>query len=391
MISKKKNRLWRLYMIGAILPLLALACGMFSANTSPINAPGPQIATLIVPTPQPIVLPQAVVDEQSALEALYQRVNPAVVNITTYAKQSGDMTALGQGSGFVIDNEGHIVTNSHVVQDAEQLDVIFSDGSTRTGKVVGKDLNSDLAVVKVDNLPGGVNFLKLGNMASVIVGETVVAIGNPFGLDGTLTKGIVSAVGRTIPSLTAFSIPMAIQTDAAINPGNSGGPLLNLQGEVVGVNAQIETGGTSRSNSGVGFSIPVSLVQKVVPELIKSGSYTWPWLGVKGGNLQPEQISAMKLSIDKGAYLSSIVQGGPAEKAGLKGSTDTGTVNGRKVETGGDVVTAINGQAVTRFDDLLIYVAFQTTPGEEVTLSVLRDGKQQDIKLKLEPRPDNVQ
>jgi len=207
--------------------------------------------------------------------------------------------------------------------------------------ISGEDLHSDLAVVNVGELPGGVNPLPLGDIANVQVGESVIAIGNPFGWGGTLTRGIVSALGRTIPALTTFSIPQSIQTDAAINPGNSGGPLINLDGQVIGVNAQIQTSQTlSPSNSGVGFAIPVSIVSRVVPALIQDGRMTWPWLGVRGHALDPRSAEAMQLPFTRAAYLSDIIGNGPAADAGLRGTSGTATIDDREVETGGDVIHA---------------------------------------------------
>jgi 2-alkenal reductase len=296
------------------------------------------------------------------------------------------MMPLGQGSGFVYDSSGNIITNAHVVHGAEQIEVTFYDGLTRAAQVVGEDLHSDLAVVNVD-LPANVQALPLGDMNQLAVGQTVVAIGNPFGLSGTLTRGIISALGRTIPALTIFSIPQAIQTDAAINPGNSGGPLLNLNGEVIGVNAQIETNGTSNSNVGVGFAVPVSIMHRVIPALVEKGEYVWAWLGVRGGDLNPTLVDAMNLPVEQGAYLAEVIAGGPSDKAGLHGASNTATVDGRTVDIGGDVVTAIDGQPVKTFDDMLIYVALNTSPGQQVVLTILRDGKSQDVTVTLEPRP----
>jgi 2-alkenal reductase len=270
------------------------------------------------------------------------------------------------------------------------VDVTFSDGTILPAQVIGQDLDSDLAVVRVDELPEGAGPLPLGDMGNLAVGQTVVAIGNPFGLEGTLTKGIISALGRTIPALTVFSIPQAIQTDAAINPGNSGGPLLDLEGQVVGVNAQIETNGTSSTNSGVGFAIPVSVVKRVVPVLIEKGVYEWAWLGVRGGNLTPTLAEAMDLTQEQGAYLTTIMPDGPAEKAGLRGTSEEALVEGRQLILGGDVITAIDDQPVRSFDDLLIYVALQTEPGQEVTLTILRGGKIQIVSLRLEARPESL-
>ncbi len=380
----------RKILVFLLLPTLALACGI-SFPLATLATPTSQPVPAVAPTVQvPITLPAPVIDEQSTLIDLYQRVNPSVVNITIYVSQSGQVVALSQGSGFVYDDQGHVVTNAHVVQDAEQIDVTFSDGSIQSGKVLGLDLNSDLAVLKVDQMPSGVQPLPLGDMDTLEVGESVVAIGNPFGLEGTLTRGIISALGRTIPALTPFSIPQAIQTDAAINPGNSGGPLLNLLGEVIGVNAQIETSGLNTSNSGVGFAIPVNILKRVVPDLVENGQTEWSWLGIRGGSLDPTQVEAMKLPVDRGAFISEITPGGPAEKAGLQGATGTTTVNGRATLTGGDVITAIDDQPVRSFDDLLIYIALKTRPGQDIKLSIIRDGKTQEVSLQLAPRPESL-
>lgn len=344
-----------------------------------------------LPTPTPFQLPPQIQDEQALLVALYARANPAVVNITEYSNQGGQVMPLGQGSGFVYDGLGHIVTNAHVIHGSDQIEVTFWDGTIELAELVGEDLHSDLAVLKVQKMPEGVIPLPLGNMESLAVGQTVVAIGNPFGLEGTLTKGVISALGRSIPALTSFSIPQAIQTDAAINPGNSGGPLLNLQGEVIGVNAQIETGGTSRTNSGVGFAIPVSILKIVIPDLIEKGKHDWAWLGVRGGSLSPLVREAMKLKVNKGAYIAEVVAGGPSAKAGLRGSTDTVTVRGREVEIGGDVVIAINGEPVRSFDDLLIYITLKGKPGDTVELTIIRNNQELTINVKLEARPASLE
>ena len=351
----------------------------------PVSAP---VVNPVQPAP---AAPGAVIDEQATIEALYARENPSVVNITIYSQSARQgLTPLGEGSGFVIDASGDIVTNAHVVQKADSLEVTFADGTILKGRVVGQDLNSDLAVVKVDQLPANVQPLQLAQMSDLAVGETVVAIGNPFGLDGSISKGIISALGRNISSLTSFSIPEAIQTDAAINPGNSGGPLLDLAGHVVGVNAQIATGGTSNSNSGVGFAIPVNIVSKVIPELISHGKYNWAWLGISGGSLTPALVDSMKLPVKKGAYVASVTAGGPAEQAGLHGASASASARGTATQPGGDVITAIDGKAVNSFDDLLIYIALQTQPGQQVILTVVRGGQTQDIKLQLGTRPTTV-
>ncbi|MEW5869392.1 MAG: trypsin-like peptidase domain-containing protein [Chloroflexota bacterium] len=297
----------------------------------------------------------------------------------------------GQGSGFVFDASGHIVTNAHVVHGADQLEVTFSGNDTRRAEIIGEDLHSDLAVVKVDDMPSGITPLPLGSMDEVAVGQTVVAIGNPFGYGGTLTRGIVSALGRNIPALTSFSIPQAIQTDAPINPGNSGGPLLNLKGEVIGINAQIETGGNGRVNSGIGFAIPVSIASRVIPKLIEDGSYSWGWLGVRGGDLTLTLVEAMQLPVDKGAYIAEVISGGAADKAGLRGANKQTTVDGRLVEVGGDVIIAIDGTPVHSFEDILVYISLKTSPGQTVQLTIVRNGETKEVSATLQPRPNEVQ
>jgi 2-alkenal reductase len=393
--NQTKKRMWALPALLVLFPVLAFAC---RAAVPGISAPQP-----VEPIQAPEQLPEPTIEvnllpaltgvedaNDETLVGLYARVNPAVVNLTVFSRQGGELAPASQGSGFVYDTQGHIVTNAHVIHGADQIEVIFADATVRTAELVGEDLNSDLAVVRIEDLPEGVAPLSLGNMEELAVGQTVIAIGNPFGLDGTLTRGVISALGRTIPALTPFNIPQSIQTDAAINPGNSGGPLLNLQGEVIGVNAQIETDGQSRSNLGVGFAIPVSIVRIVVPDLIEKGEHSWAWLGVRGGNLNPPLIEAMDLQVEKGAYLAEVIANGPSDKAGLRGADDVVTVRGRQVEVGGDVVIAIDGQPVSSFDDLLIYITLNTQPGQVVTLIILRGGQQREVEVELEERPTSL-
>lgn len=356
-------------------------------NTSNTSAVTPA-ANVVAPTLAPIQLPGETTNEEATMIELYRQVNPSVVNILTYAQDGNALAPAGQGSGFIYDTQGHIVTNSHVVHGANAVEISFSDGTTVDADVVGEDLHSDLAVLRAESLPQDARALPLAKFEDVHVGQTAIAIGNPFGLGGTLTRGIVSAMGRSIPALTPFQIPQAIQTDAPINPGNSGGPLLNLRGEVIGVNAQIETGGTSRTNSGIGFAIPVSIVAKVVPTLIEKGGIEWGWMGVSGGSVSPAMVKAMDLPVNRGAYIDEVIQGGPADKARMRGTRRQTTVDGRIVATGGDVIIAVDGRPVSSFDDILIYIALNTTPGQQITLTIIRDGKQMDVPLTLEPRPN---
>lgn len=374
-----------------LLPLLALSCQLLTPERSQLSAGQQPQVTEAVSAPS---LPPVSVTGQGGEEVLvelYRRVNPSVVNITIYEEQNNILTPASQGSGFVYDDQGHIVTNAHVVHGAAEVEVTFADGSSRTAEIVGEDLHSDLAVVKVDNMPEEAKPLPLGNMENLAVGQTVVAIGNPFGLQGTLTRGVISALGRTIPALTSFSIPQSIQTDAAINPGNSGGPLLNLQGEVIGVNAQIETGGVSTTNLGIGFAVPVSIVRVVVPDLVQKGRHEWAWLGVRGGDVTSILAKAMDLPVEKGAYLVDVLPNGPSARAGLRGAQRTVVVDKREIEVGGDVITAIDDQPVNNFDDLLVYISLETHPGQVVTLTILRDGEYKKVKVTLEERPASLQ
>jgi len=335
---------------------------------------------------------QALNSSANLMSGRYTELHPGVVSILVVinSTQTGQQGSAA-GSGFILDTQGHIVTNNHVVADSTFVMVAFADGTQEQAKVLGTDVDSDLAVIQVDQLPKGMHPLALGDSNNLQVGDWVIAIGNPFGLGGSMTLGIVSALGRSIPSgVTPFAIPGAIQTDAAINPGNSGGPLIDLNGQVVGINAQIETGGTSRANSGVGFAIPANVVRHVVPSLIKNGAFQWPWIGISGGSVGLLTMQANKLPSEQGAYISKVVQGGPAQKAGLKGSSGQTTVNGLPAETGGDVVVQIDQQPIATFDDMLTYTAFKA-PGDKVTLTVLRNGQRQQIPVTLAPRPANIQ
>lgn len=321
--------------------------------------------------------------EEGSLASLYQDLNPGVVNIRVYVGQAG-MAGTGVGSGFVLDEEGHIVTNHHVVAEANLVTVIFYDGTEVRAEIVGTDANSDLAVVKVNQLPEGTHPLPLGASSAVSPGDWVIAIGNPFSLGSSMTLGIVSAVGRTIPTAeTPFSIPSAIQTDAAINPGNSGGPLLTMDGQVVGVNAQIES--TSGTNSGVGFAVPSQVVSLVVPALIEDGSYAWPWLGVSGMDVTLLVQEANDLETQGGAYIDAVVESSPAAGSGLQGSTRRRQILGQAMPVGGDVILEVDGEPIDDFTDLLTTVAFRK-PGDGLELTILRDGEQRQVTVELAER-----
>jgi S1-C subfamily serine protease len=329
--------------------------------------------------------------ENSVVQITSTRSNPNELLIINGIPATGRSTALG--SGFVYDSQGHIITNYHVVADATKADVTFTDGNTYSAKVIGKDPNSDLAVLQItDNFSEEkVVPLPMANSSNVRTAEQVIAIGNPFGLSGTITTGIVSQQGRLLPNPdTGFSIPNTIQTDTAINPGNSGGPLLNIKGEVIGMNTAIFS--RTGAYSGVGFAIPSNTIAKEVPSLIKNASYVHPWLGISGGKLSPDLAKAAGLlpANYKGVVVGSVQAGSPAEKAGLKGLTQDDSNNNNNDNGAthiGDIITAVDGHPTRQIDDIINYIESYKNVGEPVKLTVNRDGKVMSLTSTLQARP----
>jgi len=328
---------------------------------------------------------------EGTLEGLYQQVNPGVVSIRV---SSVNDEALG--SGFVIDKQGHIVTNFHVVENADKVEIDFPSGLKVYGDVIGTDLDSDLAVIKVDVSEEELTPLPLGDSDTALVGQVVVAIGNPYGLSGTMTLGIVSARGRVLDSLrqTAsgvyFSAGDLIQTDASINPGNSGGPLLNLKGEVIGVNRAIQTSGQTLSgesaNTGIGFAVSSNIVRRVVPSLISNGSYNYPYLGLSSLNsLNLTIVDALNLPQNTGAYITDIAAGGPADIAGLRGGSTQTQISG--LYSGGDLIVAVDGREIKDFSELLSYMVVNKAPGDVITFTIIRGGDRLDVPVTLGERP----
>ncbi len=384
-----------------IVAALAAGCREFTVSETPAPSRPAAIVNVVAaaPTavPQPIATPDKLVIQADAvdqlLENIYQRVNPGVVNIVVSG--GADLAELGSGSGFVVDQDGHIVTNNHVVDGADEIDVTFSDGSVTTAKLVGADPYSDLALIKVTANPAQLVPLTLGDSDQMKVGQRVIAIGNPFGLVGTMTVGIISGKGRTLPadvsanSANNFSNPDILQTDAAINPGNSGGPLLNSAGEVIGVNSAIRTDGTNRANSGVGFAVPSNTVKRVVQQLEENGRVSYPYLGVSVDNhfSTGELAAALKLPVTKGVIISAVIDGGPAQRAGLRGGDQQVTVRGIPVRSGGDIITAIDGDAVNSFDEMIAYLAAKKQVGQTVTVTILRGSETLQVPVTLDERP----
>ncbi|MDD5190358.1 MAG: trypsin-like peptidase domain-containing protein [Dehalococcoidales bacterium] len=338
--------------------------------------------------------PASVSGLESAIEAVYAAANPSVVNIQVLlAATSTSPGGAALGSGFVWDTQGDIVTNNHVIDGATRITVTFYDGTIVDATLVGTDVDSDLAVIKVSANTALLKPVTMADSTQVQVGQLAVAIGNPFGFQGTMTVGFISGIGRLLPSnLNAtgpsYSIPDVIQTDASINPGNSGGILLDSAAKVLGVTQSIES--TSGSSSGVGFAIPSAIVKQVVPALISTGHYTHPYLGISASSLNPDINAAMNLPADqRGALVQTVTSGGPADKAGLKASANQTTINGQSVPIGGDVIVAFNGQAVRSSDDLITFLARSGSVGQTVTLTILRNGSQTQLSVTLGARPNS--
>lgn len=328
------------------------------------------------------------------LKTIFKQAEASVVQITSKIPAAADplnpqSNATTLGSGFVYDSQGHIITNGHVVGDAKIVDVTFVDGNRYTAKVIGTDIYSDIAVLQISQnntqaqqLLSSVKPLALSNSSKLEVGDQVIAIGNPFGLSDTMTTGIVSGVGRLLPG-AGFSIPNAIQTDAPINPGNSGGPLLNMQGQVIGMNTAILSG--TDTFSGIGFAIPSNTITKIVPSLIQRGSYIHPYLGLSGATLTSDLAENLTGSATnlKGVYVDTITKNGPADRAGVHGST----VDQYAKKHPGDIIIGVDGHNTTRIDDLTSFIDQHTSAGDNITLTVYRNGHTIDLKTTLAPRP----
>lgn len=374
----------------ALVAVLAFAAGTSAASTQAASVIGRD-------TPAQAVTPIFITDSERLLYDLYNRVAPSVVSINVVARhpvsannpalpQQSDQTIESTGTGFVIDTEGHIITNNHVVDGATRIEVNFFDGRIVRAEIVGLDPSSDLAVLKVNDMPAeAIHPVPLGDSTNLYVGQEVIAIGSPFNQPWTMTTGIISALDRSIRGLTQFSIGAVIQTDAAINPGNSGGPLLNLDGEVIGVNSQIMS--QSRSNSGIGFAIPSALVQRVSDQIIRHGAPQYSYLGISGQDMNLYFLDALNLpNTTRGVVVLEVSAGGPAANAGLRSPSNPVEVDDVSVPRNVDVITAIDGQAITGMPGLISYLALNTQPGQTVNMTILRDGQSIDVPVTLSAR-----
>ena len=323
--------------------------------------------------------------ETLSLMEIFEKAEPGVVRVNTIRNQTANETG-GVGSGFVFDKKGHIITNAHVIEGSTKTVVTFLDGRSYNAEIIGMDEYTDIGVIKVNADLKLLQPLSLGDSSNLNVGEPITAIGNPFGLSGSMTSGIVSQMGRLLPSGSGYSIPDVIQTDAAINPGNSGGPLLNMRGNIVGINTAIQS--TTGEFTGVGFAIPSQTVAKIVPTLISEGEYKHPWIGISGRDIDPDTANVLGLKDALGFLIITVVENSPAADAGLIGSNKTIEVDGKEYPVGGDIIVAVDGIDVRKIDDILVHLQRVKTVGDEMNLEVLRDGRTTNVTVILQERPN---
>ena len=370
---------------GGVAAAAVVAVGGTNGSRTPATVTVGAAATIasgtpaVAAEPAPATAPAAGAVSSKTVAAIYREAAPGVVRV---------VQAQGQGSGFVIDSEGHILTNAHVVDGAGPVFVSFSNADRVQATIVGKDDSTDTALLKVTESADALRPLALGSSTSVNVGDPVVAIGNPFGLDRTITSGIVSAVARQIQAPNGFPINNAIQTDAAINHGNSGGPLLNMQGQVIGINSQIADSGID-ANVGVGFAIPIDMVKQIAADLQKNGKVTHAWLGVALSPIDPKLAAAVKLAAQKGAMVQTVQPASPAASAGLKGSTDQKVIGGETYAIGGDIITSVDGKPVESITELQTAIQ-EHRAGDVVKLTVARDSGTTELSVTLGTQPTSA-
>jgi S1-C subfamily serine protease len=377
----------------AAVGLVAIAAGWIQADA------GNSAVTVAEPLAAPVDAKEE--GDGNRVNQIYRQDGQGVAFISSDLKPEGSspLSPFGEpegggtatGSGFLIDTEGHIVTNNHVVENADRVEVkLGSSDTTYTAEVVGTDPATDVALLKVDASVDSLHPLSLGKSSEVQVGEPVVAIGNPFGLDRTVTAGIVSAIQRQIQAPNGFSISHVIQTDAAINPGNSGGPLIDSEGRVIGINSQIQTGGSGDGNVGIGFAVPIDTAREVVSQIEQHGEVKHAYLGISGGSITPQLAKALKLPEEEGVLVNEVVKGGPADQAGIKGGDTSATIEGASFRLGGDVITAIDGKKISGMEEVINAVN-SASPGDKMELTVDRDGGSKTIAVTLGVRPASAE
>ncbi|HXE99006.1 MAG TPA: trypsin-like peptidase domain-containing protein [Solirubrobacterales bacterium] len=380
-------------LVVAIVGLIAIGAGWVKSSNDDQSS-----ALAATPLPQPTT--REVSGKGLTVNQIYQQDSPGVAFIRAQSAPrpasplnpfGGGGGGIATGSGFVIDHEGHVLTNAHVVDGADQIQVTLGNTDNSepvSAKVVGKDPSTDVALLQVDAPSDELHPVSFGDSSQLQVGDSVVAIGNPFGLDRTVTTGIVSALQREIKAPNGFTINNVIQTDAAINPGNSGGPLLDADGRVIGINSQIESAGGG-GNVGIGFAVPINTARQVVDQLLSGGQVEHAFLGLSGTDLTPDIADVLNLPVKQGALVQTVVPDGPADKAGVKGGNATVSINGQQIRAGGDVITAIDGKSVTGMDDV-INVVNQKQPGDDVQLSLSHGDQQRTVTVTLGNRPANA-
>ncbi len=335
--------------------------------------------------PIPSAIGETTYSKNLSLIEIFEKSEPGVVRVNVQKADQVNGTG-GVGSGFVFDKKGHVITNSHVIKNVKKVVVTFLDGRSYNAEIIGFDEFTDIGIVKVNADLSLLQPLSLGDSANLRVGEPIAAIGNPFGLSGSMTSGIVSQLGRLLPSGAGYSIPDVIQTDAAINPGNSGGPLLNMRGEVVGINTAIQS--TTGEFTGVGFAVPSQTIAKIVPSLIENGKYHHPWIGISGRDIDPDLAKVLGLNDAVGFLVITVVENSPASKAGMHGSDETVQVDGVNYPIGGDIILSVDGKQVRKIDDILIHLQRAKSVGDEMILEILREGRTTNITITLEERPN---
>ena len=367
--------------IGAIIVAVIFAVILITPHTTMKS----EIIVSDKPIPNAIGETTPAYSKNLSLIEIFEKSEPGVVKVTVHRTDQVNGTS-GVGSGFVFDKKGHIITNSHVVKDAKKVVVTFLDGRSYNAEVIGFDEFTDIGVIKVNADLSLLKPLSLGDSANLKVGEPIAAIGNPFGLSGSMTSGIISQLGRLLPLGAGYSIPDVIQTDAAINPGNSGGPLLNMRGEIVGINTAIQS--ATGEFTGVGFAVPSQTIAKIVPTLIENGEYHHPWIGISGRDIDPDLAKVLNLNDAVGFLVITVVENSPASKAGMHGSNETVEIDGVKYPVGGDIILSVDGKQVRKIDDILVHLQRAKSIGDEMNLEILRDGRTTNIIITLEERPN---
>jgi putative serine protease PepD len=344
-----------------------------------------------IPAGAPAGAASGLTSEEEIVIGIYRAVSPGVVHITSTVLSQDFLFRIiperGTGSGFIVDDRGYILTNNHVVENADRLEVTLADKSKVPARLIGRDPNNDLAVIHVTVTREKLTPLKLGDSDQLQVGQMAIAIGNPFGLDRTVTRGVVSALGRSLKAETGRQIRNVIQTDAAINPGNSGGPLLNSRGEVIGINTAIFS--PSGGSVGIGFAIPVNTAKKLLPLLIARGRASHPWLGISGSDITPNLAKTLNLPVKEGVMIAQVAPGGPAARAGLRGSQRRVRVGNYMMNVGGDIIQALDGQKIASVDDLTAFLDEHKKVGDDVRVDILRDGKPQSMTVRLGELPES--